>query len=133
MYNLCECLRITAQTLRPFLIETPGIIWASLGMPEPINHYSWESSAEWGLCPAGNQIHRGKPLFPRIETEDLDDEDGQAQAGIPQKAMQKKTDAKNSIPEPDKGLSTQNKESYVTIDEFRRFDLRVAEVTGCEG
>ena len=132
MYNLCECLRITAQTLRPFLIETPGIIWASLGMPEPINHYSWESSAEWGLCPAGNQIHRGKPLFPRIETEDLDDEDGQAQAGIPQKAMQKKTDAKNSIPEPDKGLSTQNKESYVTIDEFRRFDLRVAEVTGCE-
>ncbi|MGI6667794.1 MAG: methionine--tRNA ligase [Bacillota bacterium] len=73
LYYLCEGLRITASVLRPFLVNTPSLIWSALGMPESMDNYSWDSAGDWGIVRPGQVTRRGKPLFPRIEFEDATD------------------------------------------------------------
>lgn len=114
LYYLCECLRITAETLRPFLVRTPAMIWSALGMPDTIDHASWDSAAQWGQVRPGQVTRRGKPLFPRIE-----DEDESGAAGEP-----KEEQAQPQSRPADEGV--------ITIDQFRQVDLRVAQVLSCE-
>ncbi|MGI6627047.1 MAG: methionine--tRNA ligase [Bacillota bacterium] len=136
MYNLCECIRIIAQVLQPFLVKTPGLIWKSLGMPEPIENYSWESSAGWGLCRVGAAVQRGKPLFPRIEVETCEDGGKDSQPGKsrkePEKAPEKVPGPKPAAERAGSQGEIKPAEPLITIDEFRSVDLRVVEVVACE-
>lgn len=115
MYYLCECLRIVAMVLRPFMVRTPGLVWDSLGMPGTIDDSPWDAAASWGLVVPGQAVKRGKPLFPRIE-----DEDDSAK-------MEEKT-----VESKDKVAEVQDMTGIITIDQFRQVDLRVAEVLSCE-
>ncbi len=65
MYSLAETLRITSALLWPFM---PGKIDAmrtqlALGPIEVPLH----ASAAWGGYKPGTQIHKGEPLFPKIQ------------------------------------------------------------------
>ena len=71
----------------------------------------------WGGLPAGQHIGEAEPLFPRIETEKEE---------TPAKPEKTKT-------APKQEKKTETAESgVITIDEFKRTELRVAEVTAAE-
>lgn len=134
---LCECLRITASVLRPFLVNTPSLIWSALGMPEPIENYSWDSAGEWGVLQPGQVTKRGKPLFPRIEKEDKDSAEDEAMGGEKEQVGEVRSVAGDSgvqATETKTGPSTAAKEEtgVITIDQFRQVQLRVAEVLTAE-
>ena len=67
LYNLLECVRLSAVLLTPFMPETCGKIFAQLGVDEGAR--TWESAGAWGLLPAGAAVSKGENLFPRIDVE----------------------------------------------------------------
>ncbi len=110
MNSLCQCLGTVAQLLRPFMVSTPQLIWNALGMERDILSSPWDEAGEWGVVAQGQAVHRGKPLFPRIE----DNEEpavGETDADLPQ---QQKTPV-----------------GIITIDDFKKVQLKVAEIVSC--
>ncbi len=73
----------------------------------------------WGGVPAGQHIGQAEPIFPRIEVEK---EEKGASGGKQEK--QKAAPKQEKKAEPADGV--------VTIDEFKKIELRVAEVTAAE-
>ena len=67
LYNLLECVRLSAVLLTPFMPETCGKIFAQLGVDEGAR--TWESAGAWGLLPTGAAVSKGENLFPRIDVE----------------------------------------------------------------
>lgn len=106
LYNLAEVLRVIAVLLTPFLVETPGRIRQALGQEDgPV---AWVDVA-WGGLPAGLAVRGGEPLFRRI-----DDTDGEVE-GTVEPAGEGKASKESDVP-------------TLSIEEFRRWELRVAEV-----
>ena len=66
IYDLLEALRITAALLEPFLPETAGRMFESLG--DPPRAADLAASLRWGGLPEGTQTRVVPALFPRIET-----------------------------------------------------------------
>jgi len=141
LYYLCECLRIAASVLRPFMVNTPSAIWNSLGMPEPIENYSWDSAGEWGLLEPGQITKRGKPLFPRIEIEDREPAGEKEQAAeekaskeVLQVAEDKTQETGAKVTDSKTAPAAEDREEtgLITIDQFRQVQLRIAEVLAAE-
>ena len=109
--TLAQTLRIVALLVTPFMPTTGQRMWQQLGLrgaPDRI------SSPAWGGYPAGTLVHKGEVLFPRI---DLD-------------LWQKERQARS---EEDKGPKDPgDHEAEVSIDDFRKLELRVALVTAVE-
>ena len=86
-------------------------MWQQLGLrgaPDKI------TSPAWGGYPAGTLVHKGEVLFPRI---DLD---------LWQKERQARAEEDKNPKDPG------DHEAEVTIDDFRKIELRVALVTAVE-
>ncbi len=65
LYNLCECLRIVAALITPFMPTTSTKISQQIGAnPNIIN---WDNANIWGILPKNTTIKKGKTLFPRID------------------------------------------------------------------
>ena len=126
LYYLCECIRIVALVLRPFMVRTPSLIWNALGMPGKIDESRWDSASEWRVARPGQVTHRGKPLFPRIE----DSEAGANQAPAPSSDGAPVPTLPEAAPVDSKAPGDPS--SLITIEQFRQVDLRVAEVLACE-
>ncbi len=118
MYNLAESLRVISILISPFMPETAPKIWAQLGMTKDFASVRLDDVKNgWGGLPAGQHIGEAEPLFPRIETEKEE---------TPAKPEKTKT-------APKQEKKTETAESgVITIDEFKRTELRVAEVTAAE-
>lgn len=110
LYNLAETLRLTAVLLVPYLVETPEKIWAQLGLSGDVRALEYGQAKKWGGTPAGTRQRRGEPLFPRIEAA----AEKEATAPVP---VAKRTDLGNGL---------------ISIDDFAKIDLRVAEVISAE-
>jgi len=83
----------------------------------------WEDGGIWGMTPAGAKVSRGEALFPRIDMKTLEED----YVDEKEAASQPVTDEKTApVAEP------QEEKTYITIEEFAKMDLRVAEVIGCE-
>ncbi|MFF2459976.1 methionine--tRNA ligase [Peribacillus simplex] len=118
MVHLAESLRRTAILLKPFLTQTPEKIFAQLSIKDDVLK-SWGSLAEFGQIPAETKVLKGEPIFPRLDMEEevLYIKD-QMQGGAP-KAEEK---VEETIPEVDE----------ITIDDFTKVELRVAQVMEVE-
>jgi methionyl-tRNA synthetase len=118
LYVLAECARFVSTLVYPFMPGTPARIDAQIGISDP-SLKTWDSLAVFGLIPAGTKVIKGEALFPRLdikaETEALS---GQTNKEKPAAAPVQlhKTDDKPEI----------------SIDDFSRVRLRIAEVTACE-
>lgn len=116
MYNLCEAIRIISILVSPFLPHTAPKIQAQLGAPAAV--LSWEQAGEWGLLPAGFSVQKGEIIFPRIDiAKEL------AELEAQQKAAR---EAKEQAQQEAEGVA------QISIDEFAKVELRVAEVKDCE-
>ena len=65
LYHMAETLRILGLSLCPFMPYTVDDLLAQLGHPYPTTLSQWD--LKWGQLQPGNQIHKGRALFPRIE------------------------------------------------------------------
>ncbi|MGI5840072.1 MAG: methionine--tRNA ligase [bacterium] len=110
LYNLAEVLRTVTVLITPYMPLVPLRVWRQLGLTKQPAVQTWESIQAWGGIPAGTQVEKGAPVFPRI---DLTKE---AQSPEPSPATPKEA--------RDDGI--------ITIDDFKKMDLRVAKVLAVE-
>uniref|UniRef100_UPI0004726CDC methionine--tRNA ligase n=1 Tax=Paenibacillus massiliensis TaxID=225917 RepID=UPI0004726CDC len=66
MLHLVESLRIASILLQPFLTRAPRKIWEQLGITEG-ELTAWDSGKTFGQIPEGMQLHKGDPIFPRLD------------------------------------------------------------------
>lgn len=67
MYNILDSLRVITLFIFPFMPSSAGKMWDALGMKEPLRSQDVTSSYTWGALPAGAELKKIPPLFPRIE------------------------------------------------------------------
>ncbi len=104
LYNTLEALRIATILLSPVLPTATRRVWEQLGIPAPLEAQRLDDARRWGGLPEGLQVRPGAPVFPRIEARP------------------------RSAAAPKGGASV----DQITIDEFKRLDIRVAEITAAE-
>lgn len=121
MYNLVESIRISTILLSPFMPETPAKVWDQLGLSDHKAIQTWESLS-WGQAPVGVKINRGNPIFPRIDEAKALAESAAAEV----KKMTETNQQATKEPTP------QGVVDLISIDDFAKVDLRVAEVVEAE-
>ncbi|MCD8509609.1 MAG: methionine--tRNA ligase [Bacillus sp. (in: Bacteria)] len=118
MYHLAESLRTISIMIQPFLTETPKKIWEQLGVRE--EETTWDSMKEFGkLSSGGKVVNQGEPLFPRLDVKDEVKHIVESMGGVVKE--EEKTPVLE-VPDVDE----------ITIDDFTKVELRVAEVTKAE-
>lgn len=123
MYNLMECIRIalilTAPTM-PTLMERAN---QQLGLWDKIEEVKWEAAGIWGMAKAGTRVTKGESLFPRIDLKTLGEEE---------KAEEKKEPVSLTTEQHTEIEKAEIEDGFISIEDFARLDLRVAEVIACE-
>ncbi|WP_410259439.1 methionine--tRNA ligase [Bacillus cereus] len=117
MAHLAEMLRQTGIMLMPFLTATPSKIFTQLGLTDEAYH-SWDSLSTIGCIPAGTKVVKGQPIFPRLEVE--------VEVEYIKEQMQ------GSAPKVEEKKEEEPKAEEITIDDFFKVELRVAEVIEAE-
>lgn len=118
MVHLAESLRFIAVLLKPFLTETPVKIFSQLGI-EDQDLQNWDSLTSFGQI-NGTTVNKQAPIFPRLEVEE--------------EVSYIKEQMKGSAPVEEKKEEIVAPETMeeITIDDFMKVDLRVAEVIHAE-
>ncbi|HHW92861.1 MAG TPA: methionine--tRNA ligase subunit beta, partial [Firmicutes bacterium] len=111
LYNLAESLRIIGILLVPYLPTVPEKIWGQLGLGQGVRAVPWQEAENWGGLAPGTRVQRGEPIFPRIDPEEA------LKTGKEEKKVMENAGAR---------------QERISIDEFARLDLRVAEVVAAE-
>ncbi|PEZ11403.1 methionine--tRNA ligase [Bacillus sp. AFS018417] len=117
MAHLAEALRQTAIMLMPFLTETPGKIFEQIGITDE-EYKTWNSLSTIGCIPTGTKVAKGQPVFPRLEVE--------------VEVEYIKEQMKGAAPKVEEKKEAEPKAEEITIDDFFKVDLRVAEVLDAE-
>ncbi|GIP15281.1 methionine--tRNA ligase [Paenibacillus montaniterrae] len=117
MSHLAESLRSISIMLQPFLTHAPQQIWQQLGLQQG-EHTAWDTVGSYAIIPANTKVAKADPIFPRL---DLEQEtayiaDSMSGGTKPAALEEKPADAKDEI----------------TIDEFAKVELRVAQVVAAE-
>jgi methionyl-tRNA synthetase len=112
LFDVCEVLRGTAVLLSPFMPAKSQEIWGALGLPGDIAAARFDQALAWKESWAGASPGMGeaKSLFPRIEVD---------------KEATTKPEEVRMKPE---GAGTPQPTELLDIGEFRKLDLRVAQV-----
>lgn len=110
LYNLAESLRFIGILISPFMPNTPKKMFEQLGITEDLT--TWES-LKFGLLKEGTKVKRGEILFPRIDVE-------KELASLEKKTEEKTKETK------------EEKIDYITIEDFLKVQLRVAEILEAE-
>jgi methionyl-tRNA synthetase len=110
LYTLAETIRQMAVLLFPFMPQTSMRLFHQLGLGQTGEFPDWEKEIPWGGLPAGTRIQKGPALFPRIES------------------ATSKPVAKNEITKIPTGSNTET----LSLEEFQKWDLRVASVLSAE-
>jgi methionyl-tRNA synthetase len=115
LYCLLETLRMSAVLVSPVMPEASGKILKALGLSD--KDALSASALEFGRLSPGGQASKVKALFPRIGPSK---KQARKEAGEKQQAkkMEKEKEAK--------------KDNLITIDDFAKVELRVAEIVGAE-
>jgi len=51
----------------PAIPETAQAVWERIGMTGRVEEQRLPGAVAWGVYPAGNEVTKGGPLFPRIK------------------------------------------------------------------
>lgn len=134
MYNLAETLRLTAVALTPFLPTAPAKIWHQLGIDDDVTACKWPADVAWGLLRPGLTVRRGDPIFPRIDPKIAlaQQPEGQPAVATPATPAAPAAPAAPVNPAPQAAEAPATPTELVSIDDFRKLDLRVARVVAAE-
>ncbi len=117
LYTLAECVRGVAVLIEAAMPQTPGRIFAQLGVTDPALK-SWQSLAAFGRLAPGTVVKKGEALFPRIDV-----------AREMALLSPKEEAAPEPKPEPEPEPEAPRE---ITIDDFLKVSLRTAKVVACE-
>lgn len=121
LYNLAESLRIVSVLIYPFIKETSLKIREQLGLDEKV---SWEDSRVFGLLPDDTKVRKGEVIFPRLDIEaEIERFNEENTALLESRIMKEKKEKKEE---------KEDIKEEVTIDDFDKLDIRVAEVLDVE-
>ncbi len=122
LYNLLESIRIALILTAPAMPTLMQRANQQLSLWDDPAGITWGEAGVWGRTQAGKKVSRGEALFPRIDLKSFGEEPAPSQ------------DLANAqLAEVPKSQETEGtEEDFITIDEFARLDLRVAEVVACE-
>lgn len=116
LYNLLEAIRISTTLLSCFMPSTMPKVWEQIGADSSLITY--ENAGKFGVLPETVTVHKGEPLFPRIDVEKEIDELNAL--------IQKQADEAKKANEKPVGLAE------IQFDDFSKVELRVAKITECE-
>ncbi|WP_281745807.1 methionine--tRNA ligase [Thermanaerovibrio acidaminovorans] len=112
--TLFEALKLSAQLVYPFMPDAASRIWSQLGLDGQIG----EGRIRWSFDPIPEvRVTKGEVLFPRIDVKAWEEEYA--------KRLAKRAGA-------DTDMDYSDHEEEITIDHFKRVELRVAEVLSAE-
>ena len=121
LYNLLEAIRFLAILLSPFTPDTTEAIFAQTNM----NAKDYDSLESFGALEAGITVGKAEPLFARIDKDEMFEK-----IEARQKANAAAETANNEkVKEELAGVA---KLAEISIDDFAKVELRVAEVKACE-
>lgn len=113
LYNLLEGIRFIAVLVSPFMPDTSKAILEQINC----NINTYDSLEKFGALKDGNVVGEATPLFSRIDADKM-------LAEI--EAKQKEAAAKEKTIEEIEGVA------QISIDDFAKVDLRVAQIIDCE-
>ncbi|MGG2085604.1 methionine--tRNA ligase [Priestia aryabhattai] len=117
MTHLAESIRHIAVLLQPFLTRTPEKIFAQIGVKEGVLK-TWESTTRFNMLKEGTKVEKGEPMFPRLDREE--------EVAFIKEQMQ------GSAPKEEKPVVKEEPSEEITIDDFMKVELRIAQVTQVE-
>ncbi|MBR2969232.1 MAG: methionine--tRNA ligase [Clostridia bacterium] len=125
MYNLAECIRISAIMLKPFLPVCPNKILSFFGI-DGSAVTDFESVKSFGGLKGGITVEKATPLFPRIDVKkELEEIE---KTVLARRAAEKKAEEKKAP------VSKENdqKPQEITIDDFAKVQLKTGVVLEAE-
>lgn len=117
MYNLVECIRIALILTAPAMPTLAGRANRQIPLFNDTEHLDWAEALSWGISSSGLTVVKGESLFPRIDLKTLEETN---------MTEDKKTN------EPEKTIAETEKDQYISIEDFAKIELKVAEVLSCE-
>jgi len=123
---LCTCLealRVAATLAAPVMPVAAQRVWRQIGLETTADTARWADAHAWGLVPPGTRVPPPEPIFPRIEEKRMTDS---ALSGASQVSGEA---AAPAVPAP---AAPAQKPPPITIDDFMKVELRVANVTAAE-
>lgn len=124
LYNLAESLRMISVMIRPFMENTSDSIRTQLGIGSVAN---WEGLRQWGGLVSGQRVEKAGAMFPRLdlekELERLNEENDK---------FIKMRGGKPSSEKESEEKELEIEEGMITIDDFDKIDMRVAEIVEVE-
>ena len=113
LYFLAESLRLITLVLRPVMPQAAAKMADALGLGPEMTGATLKTAGRWGVLEPGTLVDKGPQLFPRLDT------------GKKQPPKKKAASTKRKEP----GV---NMEGLITIDQFGKVELRVAEIIAAE-
>lgn len=108
LYNTLEAVRIATILLSSWLPVATQKVWEQLGIAAPLSEQRIEDATQWGRLKPLTRVKPGAPIFPRIESKP---------AAAPAAAA------------PATSHSGGQRVDTISIDEFKKLDIRVGEIT----
>jgi methionyl-tRNA synthetase len=109
LYSTLETARIVTIMIAPFMPEAAREMWRQLGIREPLAEQTWADAGKWGGLAPGTTVAAADPIFPRIDEK-----------------ARKEDRVEEKKPEP------VEEPQYLTYDEFKKVELRIAEIVEAE-
>lgn len=138
MRHLVEGLRTASILLQPFLTGAPALIWEQLGIQQG-ELTTWDSGRTFGLIPAGTQLVKGSPIFPRLDVEQevayIAEAMGAGKAAASTTAADATAEAGKTEAPAGGAAAAEPEEEHkeeIGIDDFAKAELRVAQVISAE-
>ncbi|MCW2277004.1 methionine--tRNA ligase [Heliophilum fasciatum] len=140
LYHMLESLRIVTVLLQPAMPNVPANMFGQLGIAERTDLQGWDATG-WGLLPSGTKVAKGEPIFPRIDLSLLEEatdtkeepkgmESEKATTAVPQAEGAAAPVVAPEAPAAAEIAPVSTEE--ITIDDFAKLDLRVAEILQAE-
>ncbi len=119
LYNLLETLRICGVLLSPFMPESCAEIKRRIGASDAA--FTWDSAAVWGALGSGAQVAKGANIFPRLDMKkELEELEGLNPTRPAAPAEPAAPESAAEAPGP------------ISLEEFKKADIRVARVLSCQ-
>ena len=131
LWNTLESLRLAWTMVAPFMpkLSAEALRRIGAGGDAPT-----VAALAWGLLPKGAPLSSGDALFPRIDFQTYVAESRSEGATVSEPIDEKKDETQPAVPAatPAPAAATHAEGETITIDEFFRADLRVAQILEAE-
>lgn len=124
VYHALEGARLAAYLLSPALPSATAAIASQLGLSDFTRSGSWAEASRFGALEPGTRTGEAVPLFPRIDTKAL-----AAEAAAKEK---KPVSEPTTTTQPTVTAEATAPTDQITIDDFARVQLRVADIVSAE-